>query len=1332
MATVKRFNKLLGLENIDVLIDERDTSRHIIITDMPQSLPQGKSSFLIEVSPYMKEGVELQVDFMDSEGNSIYLEPVQNYLEGSSRTMSVEIYDTTAAGVATMILVGELDRIPTTPGNFSETEEVPVDFQGVYNVRLTREVIINTAELNTQPIKFYSSPRLIANEQRFGTMEREVVEGEVASAAFTVIGRPVTQQSYEVFTTEENESNAQGSGVTETNDNKSIKPPDGDVKGDKAEKEKLKQHTKKRSVRTDSRFKRSRRIRRRRSPVEYPYSFSISDEEHEFTTNEIGGEIRFSDIDTTIYNSEDLTNNGLETPTFNVVSDTLDENFPTHYTASIADLNNSLTAYTNTPFTKQDREGNYRILELKATGQTFYEKQPSASFSLTNIVSYADITLSHLRTFSGELFKAKVYVRSEGSFDDYKLLAEVPIESPELMINSNSVGIGERTGYFISEEDKNTYWDLFGSTNGLTAASSTSTASFDNNTLLDSIMVSGSTSTFSDQIRFQLKEDYKFVLTKDIDYTLSFNTVGQKDTDGRALMLVYISGSCMNQANSLYNDEFTEINIEESSAYGKRMGVLEVETSDDDRKDFNLVSHNFNTDSTGEATIQFRVISGQWNLSDISVIPATDTGFSPSFVKFQQQLPPELTHKRPETLEFLTEFYDMNNNLADEIAVTTGSIFTGANMVITGDDNTMSGDLFIGGDTTGSGMHFGGVDSNLPETGTDGATGSGFMRSVGYLGFASASDASLDGKPGFMIYSGSVLPDSGENYAGVGLELVGASGSLKFRTNPSLFDVQADAFFVGKTTTQFISGSGEKIEISSSNFHLDDAGNVDMTGTITANAGEVGGFTIKDSSLRAGTGNSSVTMSGADQLMKFGSGSTFTASEIDGILFGKDTDGKYKFGVGKGGSYVFFDGDAVQIASEDINVTASVFSIDVDEFKLSATNLFVSSSEGGFVSLGNPRPSGIGGTNNGIFMQGRNPDDTKPKFLAGNAAGGHISFDGDNVFMSSSAFFLGSPSQFVSGSLGNVEISSSNFHLDNAGNVIMSGKITANEGAIGGFNITDDALSSTNFFISGSPTAGGDDTPEHMFISASNFNVKASGDVTASALSLTGGDVGGLSVESGVISVGSILKLKDSGQITGSKVLFSGGTIGGFTVNGGAGQSSLIGKTSDPAERFRLDLLSGELQVEGNDGFGITLGGDASSGYEATTDTSIPIVLATTEDASRTVVRFGDSGQFFKFDSGATPKLTISSSDYFLGTSTTFISGSNGNIKVSGSNLELETPTFLLGRRSTQFVSGSNGQIEIYDEGSLQGRNAQKQMDGGEEAGRKYLQNKFKELEGNV
>ena len=98
------------------------------------------------------------------------------------------------------------------------------------------------------------------------------------------------------------------------------------------------------------------------------------------------------------------------------------------------------------------------------------------------------------------------------------------------MVNANSVGIGERTGYFVSEADKNTYWDLFGGTNGLSTATSTSTASYDNSTMLDSVMVSGSTSTFTDQIRFELKDAYNFNLTKGIDYDLSFKAIGQKDT----------------------------------------------------------------------------------------------------------------------------------------------------------------------------------------------------------------------------------------------------------------------------------------------------------------------------------------------------------------------------------------------------------------------------------------------------------------------------------------------------------------------------------------------------------------------------------------------------------------------------------------------------------------------------------------------------------------------------------------------------------------------------------------------------------------------------------
>ena len=891
MSVVKRFNRLLGLDTVDVLVDEVDTSRHIIITDMPESLPQGKSSFLIEVSPYMRDGIELQIDFIDSRGNSIYTEPIMDYLEGSSRTVSVDIYEDTEPGIATLIIVGELATIPLDPGSFSDIEDVPQEWVGVYNVRLTREVIINSAAVNTQPIKFYTVPRLTSTELRFGTMIREDRETSVTSSIFQVEGVADSGREFSEFpsstdqNTSQQNSSGQGSGTTNTTTTTQQNPPTGKVfgKGDATDIDAKKRATKKKSVRGSSKSKRGRSRKRRRSPVQYPYTFAISSGSHTFTTEQIGGNIVFSGSLDDIYDEQVLDAAGFDDANTIVSTQIVfpsQSGFPTYFTASISDLENSVTAYATVPFTKQNPLGEYIIMPLRGYGSVHYEIEPSASYSLVNLVSYADVKLTHLRTFSGDVFKAKVYVRAEGSFDDFKLLAEVPLESPELMVNNDSVGIGERTGYFVSEDDKDTYWDVFGSTNGLSTATSTTTASFDNDTLLDSVQLSGSISEFTDQIRFQLKDAYKFNLVKELDYTFSFNAKAQSGTDGRALMLLYVSGSSMLQSSNVFTDEETENEVSDTSAYGKRLGWL---TTSETSENFGITVHNFNPVKTGDAVVQFRVISGQWNISDVSVTPSADTGFSPSFIEFKQELPSELQHKRPETLEFLAEFYDINNNLADEICFTTGSVFTGTNLIITGEDNVLQQNLFIGGGTTGSGIHMGGTTSTLPETGGEGADGSGFIRSVGYLGFTSASAQS--GSYGFMIYSGSVLPNSGDDYKGVGLELVGQSGSLKFRTSPSVFDVQADAFFVGKKTTQYISGSNQNIEISSSAFHLDTVNNsMILSGSITATDGNIGGWTIKDNSLAAGTGHSSVTMSGADQVIKMGSGSALAKNQLDGII----------------------------------------------------------------------------------------------------------------------------------------------------------------------------------------------------------------------------------------------------------------------------------------------------------------------------------------------------------------------------------------------------------------------------------------------------------------
>ena len=424
MSVVKRFNRLLGLDTVDVLVDEVDTSRHIIITDMPESLPQGKSSFLIEVSPYMRDGIELQMDFIDSRGNSIYTEPIMDYLEGSSRTVSVDIYEDTEPGVATLIVVGELETIPLDPGSFSDIEDVPQEWVGVYNVRLTREVIINSAAVNIQPIKFYTVPRLTSTELRFGTMIREDRETSVTSSIFEVIGKPAPGKEFSEFpgTSDQNTSqqnnSGQGSGTTGTTTTTQQNPPTGKVfgKGDATDIDAKKRATKKKSVRGSSKSRRGRSRKRRRSPIEYPYTFKITSGSHTFTTEQIGGNIVFSGSLDDIYDEQVLDAAGLDSDA--IVSTQIvflsQSGYPTHYTASISDLENSVTAFAAVPFTKQNSLGEYIIMPLKGYGEVHYEIEPSASYSLVNLVSYADVKLTHLRTFSGDVFKAKVYVRAEG------------------------------------------------------------------------------------------------------------------------------------------------------------------------------------------------------------------------------------------------------------------------------------------------------------------------------------------------------------------------------------------------------------------------------------------------------------------------------------------------------------------------------------------------------------------------------------------------------------------------------------------------------------------------------------------------------------------------------------------------------------------------------------------------------------------------------------------------------------------------------------------------------------------------------------------------------
>lgn len=213
--------------------------------------------------------------------------------------------------------------------------------------------------------------------------------------------------------------------------------------------------------------------------------------------------------------------------------------------------------------------------------------------------------------------------------------------------------------------------------------------------------------------------------------------------------------------------------------------------------------------------------------------------------------------------------------------------------------------------------------------------------------------------------------------------------------------------------------------------------------------------------------------------------------------------------------------------------------------------------------------------------------DSSGNFFIGSASAGHFAYSqatgqllvsGSKVDIQTPKFFLGSTNnQFVSGANGNIEISSSKFHVKPDGDVIVR-KVSAEEGTIGGFTISTDEVRSTNnrlrlkdsgqitgsaVLFSGGEIGGFVLSSDEIRSENNNLRLKSNGQITASAAQITGkitaqeGTIGGFDIGTNLESSGGTLNLKGStGQITGSNVLFSGGEIGGFVITDNAISSS--------------------------------------------------------------------------------------------------------------------------------------------------------------------------------
>ena len=183
MSTIKRVNPLIGLKNIDVLVEDTSfDSTYFRVLECPSILTQGKSSFLIGGSQFLRSGVNIKFELVhDLTNEVIYTEAVFGHLEGDLRRVSIEIYDDVIPGPSTLYIVGELN--PET-----SDVEIPSEWQNIYNVRWIKQITINAAGVNTQPIFFHKQPKLNVSEIFRGYLDVPTVA--TASVYLTGIGEP--------------------------------------------------------------------------------------------------------------------------------------------------------------------------------------------------------------------------------------------------------------------------------------------------------------------------------------------------------------------------------------------------------------------------------------------------------------------------------------------------------------------------------------------------------------------------------------------------------------------------------------------------------------------------------------------------------------------------------------------------------------------------------------------------------------------------------------------------------------------------------------------------------------------------------------------------------------------------------------------------------------------------------------------------------------------------------------------------------------------------------------------------------------------------------------
>ena len=491
------------------------------------------------------------------------------------------------------------------------------------------------------------------------------------------------------------------------------------------------------------------------------------------------------------------------------------------YTSTISKVLNDTTLQLDFPYEVFDTQSNFSHTFNSFDNSTFqidYEATPQYT-PTQNSESFALIQISDLEPDTGDISRIKVYLNSAGTVGTFEQVNDILLPNTEIFIDSTSSLTPDKSlGIFETQSIIDTYWEghSYQGNTEITAPTLTWTTSSINNAtaITGTLDLSNSNNVYT----FQLKDQFSGIFVSQSMYTVTLDAFAQKSSNLNPILSIYASGSAFTFDST---DNFNQLLPKK---IGKKIGEIEcLGTS----KRYDDISFEFNSDQSGTGVLLFVVESGDWQISDIRTLTDAEYGYTPNYTRFRTEIPTKI--KSGNQLSFKIEYYNRLGDKSNTVNFVRNLNFEGGNRYIDGGFSMLTGSLFVA-NTLSSGVEIAGLQNT------------GYIRSLGYEGFNQATGS---GAGGFLLFSGSALPQqSATTYQGVGLEMVSdANNFFRYRTNPSILDVHTETFFLGNPSTQFISGSNGNLEISSSNFQLN------TNGTINATGGTIGGFSIGTNSL---------------------------------------------------------------------------------------------------------------------------------------------------------------------------------------------------------------------------------------------------------------------------------------------------------------------------------------------------------------------------------------------------------------------------------------------------------------------------------------------------